>query len=78
MTRIALRLKELRKAKGMTQIELAERADIDQGRLSRMEGHQGRSISLDVMARLCDALDCEPAELLMRVGKAPRRKRKRQ
>ena len=78
MTRNALRLKELRKAKGMTQIELAERADIDQGRLSRMEGHQGRSISLDVMARLCDALDCEPAELLMRVGKAPRRKRKRQ
>lgn len=74
MTRIELRLLELRQAKGMTQLELAERADIDQGRLSRLERHQGRSISLDVMARLCDALDCEPGELLVRVGKKRRRK----
>ena len=77
MTRIEFRLKELRVANGMTQVELAERAEIDQGRLSRLEGHQGRSIGLDVLARLCDALDCEPGDLLVRIGKKRNRKSRR-
>ena len=74
MTRIELRLLELRQAKGMTQLELAERADIDQGAISRIESGQARSLSLDVLARLCDALDCDISELLVRVGKKGKRK----
>ena len=73
MTSIELRLKELRTAKGMTQLELAERADIDQGAISRMEAGQCRSMGLDALARLCYALDCEPGDLLVRVGKKRRR-----
>ncbi len=73
MTRIELHLKDLRKAQGMTQAELAERAEIDQGRLSRLESGEGRSIGLDALARLCDALHCQPADLLVPV----RKKRKR-
>ena len=74
MTLIELRIKELRKAKGMTQLELAERADIDQGRISRMESGEGRTIGLDALGRLCDALDCEPGDLLERVGRKRRRR----
>ena len=75
MTRIELRLLELRQAKGMTQLELAERADIDQGAISRIESGQARSLSLDVLARLCDALSCMPGDLLVSVGKSRKRKR---
>lgn len=73
MTRIELHLKDLRRAQRITQAELAELADIDQGRISRLEAGQCRSIGLDALARLCDALHCQPADLLVRVGK--RRKR---
>ncbi len=75
MTRIELHLKDLRRAQGITQAELAELADIDQGRISRMEAGQCRSIGLDFLARLCDALDCEPADLLVRVGRKRKRSR---
>ena len=75
MSRIKLHLRELRQAKGMTQAELAERAELDQGRLSRLESGEGRSLGLDALARLCDALGCEPADLLVRVGKKRKRSR---
>ena len=75
MTRIELHLKNLREGEGITQAELADHAGIDQGRISRMEAGQCRSIGLDALARLCDALDCEPADLLVRVGKKRKRSR---
>ena len=69
MTRIEFRIRELRQAKGITQVERAERAEIDQGAISRIESGQARSVSLDALARLCDALDCDLSELLLKVGK---------
>ena len=70
-----MRLRELRQAKGMTQVELAERTGIDQGALSRIENGKTQAMDFDVMARLCDALGCEPGELLQRVGKRKKRSR---
>ena len=66
MSRIELRLRELRQAKGMTQVELAERTGIDQGALSRIENGKTRAMDFDVMARLCDALGCDPGDLIER------------
>ena len=74
MTQIQLHLKQLRAANRMTQAELAERAGIDQARISRMESGEGRTIGLDALGRLCDALDCEPGDLLERVGQKRRRR----
>lgn len=65
---IELQLKKLRKTKKITQVELAERADIDQGAISRMEDGQCRSIGLNVLARLCKFLDCKPEDLLVLVN----------
>ncbi len=73
MTRIEFRLKELRQAKGITQVELAERAEIDQARISRLECGEGRTIGLDALARLCKALKCQPGDLLVLVGKKRKR-----
>ena len=74
MTRIEFRLKELRQAKGITQVELAERAEIDQARISRLECGEGRTIGFDALGRLCDALDCEPGDLFVRVGTKRKRR----
>jgi len=62
---LALNLKTLRQAKGMSQEELAHRADIDRTYISSLE----RSIynaSIDVVDRLASALDVEAVDLLKR------------
>lgn len=62
---LALNLKVLRQAKGMSQEELAHRAGIDRTYISSLE----RSIynaSIDVVDRLAGALDLEAADLLRR------------
>ena len=74
MTRIEFRLKELRQAKDLTQVELADRAGIDQGRISRLECGEGQAIGLDALARLCEALNCQPGDLLVQVGRKQKRR----
>lgn len=61
----ALNLKTLRQAKGMSQEELAHRADIDRTYISSLE----RSVynaSIDVVDRLASALDVDASDLLKR------------
>ena len=56
------RLKEIRKAQGLTQEALAEKVDLSPQYLSRLEaGHQ--SPSLETVARLADVLDLELGDL---------------
>ena len=69
MTPIVLRLRELRKAKGLTQVELASRTGIDQSAISRIENGDTSAMYFSVIDRLCSALDCEPGDLLKRATK---------
>jgi transcriptional regulator with XRE-family HTH domain len=56
-------LRRLRHAKGMSQDDLAYEAEISRSYLSQLE--KGRFYaSLNIIGRLADALDVEPAELL--------------
>lgn len=51
-----------RKRKKLTQLQLAELADIDRSHISAIElGNVGAS--LDVVFKLCEALDVTPKEL---------------
>ncbi len=77
MSPLALRLRELRKERGLTQTELADLTGIDQGAISRIErrGNTG-AISFDVLDRLCDALACGVEDLLERQS-TPRKRRRR-
>lgn len=62
---LALNLRTLRQAKGLSQEELAHRADIDRTYISALE----RSVynaSIDVVDRLAGVLGVEAAELLRR------------
>jgi transcriptional regulator with XRE-family HTH domain len=56
--RIGLVIAKLRKDKGYSQQELAERAKITQSNLTRIENGK-YSPGLDVLAKIADALDME-------------------
>lgn len=62
---LAVNLRKLRRARGLSQEELAHRADIDRTYISSLE----RSVyaaGIDVVERLARALDVEVADLLTR------------
>ncbi|MDB4916557.1 MAG: hypothetical protein JWM95_4201 [Gemmatimonadetes bacterium] len=69
MTPIRLRLKELREARGLTQLALGELADVRQATISEMESGRRQRIDLDILERLADALGVEPSALLERDAK---------
>ena len=65
MTPVEIRLREVRKSAGLTQAQVAKKAGMAQGEISRIES-SATMISLDVLDRLCRALKCEPGDLLVR------------
>jgi DNA-binding Xre family transcriptional regulator len=60
---IKSRLAELRKAKGLTQDELAEAIGVQQHSISNMEKNK-HGISDSTKAKICAALDCNIGDLL--------------
>ena len=61
---IAVHLDELLAARGMTLTELAERADITVVNLSVLKNGRARAIRFSTLAAICDALGCQPGDLL--------------
>ncbi|WP_299950621.1 helix-turn-helix transcriptional regulator [Hyphomonas sp. BRH_c22] len=59
----AQNLKKFRRAKGLSQEELAHLAGIDRTYVSLLE-RRIYSVTIDILARLAEALDIEPDELL--------------
>jgi len=55
---IAIRIKELRLHKGLTQEQLAEKADINQFHLSKIEREQDVNITLELLDKIIKGLDC--------------------
>ncbi len=68
------RVRELRKQAGLTQEELADKADTDFrniGRIERGESH----IQLNTLVRVAEALEVSPADILETLSKLPRTRR---
>jgi transcriptional regulator with XRE-family HTH domain len=61
--RFAERLRELRVAKGLSQEQLADEADIHRTHISLIERNR-RSVRLETLERLAKALGVPPAELI--------------
>lgn len=67
--RIGARIAELRKAKGLTQAQLAEKTGFSQSNIGRIE--TGRySVGLDVLAKIADALGAT-VELVTEASSTP-------
>jgi putative transcriptional regulator len=62
--RIAVHLDRLLEARGMTLTELAERVGVTVVNLSILKNGRARAIRFSTLAALCQALDCQPADLL--------------
>ncbi len=62
--RIGKMLKALREQKGLTQIELARKAKIDQSYLARLESGDRSNPSLEKIQMLAKALKVKVAELV--------------
>ena len=69
---VYLRVRELREAKGLSQVELAAKAKVRQATVSAIENEQTRRVDLDVLERLALALDVDPGFLVVRTAKRSR------
>jgi putative transcriptional regulator len=63
-TAIAIHLDALLADRGLTLTELAARVDITVVNLSVLKNGRARAIRFSTLARLCDALACQPGDLL--------------
>ena len=61
---IQLHLDELLSKRNMTLTELSARVDITIVNLSILKNGRARAIRFSTLARLCQALECQPGELL--------------
>ncbi len=61
---IEIRLDRLLASRGMTLAELAERVGIAYANLSILKNNHARAIRFSTLTRLCEALECQPGDLL--------------
>jgi transcriptional regulator with XRE-family HTH domain len=64
MTPISIRLEQLRTAHGWSQAELARRSGVPQPTISRLEAGKTRTIDLDNLERLANALGVNASALI--------------
>ncbi|GGN88156.1 transcriptional regulator [Actinoplanes lobatus] len=62
--RIEVHLDKLLAQRGMTLTELAGRVGITLANLSILKNGRARAIRFSTLTAMCDALDCQPADML--------------
>lgn len=72
VTPIRITLREARERAGLTQVQLAERADVRQATISDMESGKNTRVDLAILEKLCEVLGVEPGDLLEREPKKRR------
>ena len=66
-TKMIFRLKEIRNMRELSQNQLAVKINMSPTNLQRYEQGRVRSIPFETLELFCDALDCEPGDLIVRV-----------
>ena len=64
---VIVRLDELLHARRMTLTELSEKVDITMANLSILKTGKARAIRFSTLEAICDALACQPGDLLNHV-----------
>ena len=62
--RVSCHLDRLLEARGMTLTDLAERVGISVVNLSVLKNDRARSVRFSTLTAICDALDCQPGDVL--------------
>jgi putative transcriptional regulator len=61
---IDVKLKEVRKNKGLTQMDLAVKMGMSLFTIQQIENNRAKSITFNTLSKICSVLDCEPGDLL--------------
>lgn len=61
---IIVKLDDMLYARRMTLTELAEKVDITLANLSILKTGKAKAIRFSTLAAVCDALDCQPGDIL--------------
>jgi putative transcriptional regulator len=62
--RVEIHLDHLLAARGLTLTTLADRVGLTLANLSILKNGRARAIRFSTLTALCDALDCQPADLI--------------
>ena len=62
---ITVKLDDLLYVRRMTLTELAEKVDITLANLSILKTGKAKAIRFSTLAAICDALDCQPGDILV-------------
>lgn len=74
---VELRIQEMATKRGITTAyQLQKAMDVHPGMAARLWKGEIEMIALKTIDALCDALDCEPADLIVRVKETGKRKAK--
>ena len=74
---ISIHLNEILEARGRTLYWLAKQTGIRYATVWNLSRGQVGRLSVDVLERICEALDCQPGDLLVRVTETRRRKERK-
>lgn len=69
--RVTCHLDSLLADRGLTLTELAQRAGVTVVNLSVLKNDRARAIRFSTLTAICDALDCQPGDLLSVSSSAP-------
>ena len=73
---INLRLDELLEAKGHTAYWLGKETGINHATISQLRNGNLKAIRFDYIDKICEALDCEPGDFIVRVKTEGKKKAK--
>lgn len=71
---IEIRLEQLLNERGMTAYALAKQAGLHQSVIGKFRHNAAKAVRLDVLDRICEALGCEPGELLVKISEKKAKK----
>lgn len=64
MKEITITIDELMLSRGMSLTELADKVGITLANMSILKTGKARAIRFETLKKICDALDCEPGDIL--------------
>lgn len=64
---IEVRLKDVRKKRGLTQLKLAYKLDMTPQYVQKIENDKTKSINKETLDKLCQVLDCQVSDILVYV-----------
>ena len=74
--KIDFRMEKLLEERGQTLYWLAKTMGVDYTTIHRFKSGKAAGVTFDLLARMCEALECQPGDLLVLVDEKPTGKKK--